>query len=252
MDAEGTGFEPVLPFQENGFRNRRFEPLSQPSAPIGIRDWPVQPLWHPTFQIIPTRLQHVILYIIHIMNWPVLTIFIIFGLSRFLFLAKFPHFYDSPEYLRLSQEKNLATALQKSHESIHPVYLFLIQTSQKFFHSISFISAFFGLLGLIYFYYLVKRLFGKKTAFLSLIPLIFFPHFWLIQTNIMHESVDHFLLIVSLLFFDIFLENKKLVNLVFSLLFFLVAVVNFVGNLIWLPIFFGLFIFRRNKKYDFN
>lgn len=29
--AEGTGFEPVPPLRENGFRNRRFGPLSQPS-----------------------------------------------------------------------------------------------------------------------------------------------------------------------------------------------------------------------------
>ena len=29
--AEGTGFEPVPPLRENGFRDRRFEPLSQPS-----------------------------------------------------------------------------------------------------------------------------------------------------------------------------------------------------------------------------
>ena len=29
--AEDTGFEPVPPLRENGFRNRRFGPLSQPS-----------------------------------------------------------------------------------------------------------------------------------------------------------------------------------------------------------------------------
>jgi len=201
------------------------------------------------------------------MSWPVLAVFIIFGLSRFLFLAKFPHFYDSPEYLRLSQEKNFLTALQKSHESIHPIYLFLVQTSQRLFNftcpersrrvdfitPISFVSAFFGILTFICFYFLVKRLFNKKIAFMSLLPLIFFPHLWLIQTNIMHEAVDHFFLVASILFFDIFLANKKLISFFISLFFVFLAFINFPGNLIWTPIFIGLYFFRKTKRsYDSN
>ena len=185
------------------------------------------------------------------------TIVFIFLITRFLFLSDFPHFFDSPEYLKLSQEASLSSALQKSHESIHPIYLFLIQTTHKLFNFInftnfitplSFLSAFFGLLTFICFYFLVKRLFNQKTARLSLIPLIFFPHLWLIQTNILHEAVDHFFMIASLLFFDIFLTNKKILYTGFSLLFLLLALVNFPGNLIWLPIYSGIFIFRKYKK----
>lgn len=194
------------------------------------------------------------------MSWQLVVVFLLFLISRFLFLTKFPHFYDSPEYLRLSQENSLSSALTKSHESIHPIYIFFIQISSRLYNfmnfkdfitPVSFVSAFFGFLTLICFYFLIKRLFNKQTAFLSLIPLTFFPHLWLIQTNIMHESVDHFLLIVSLLFFDIFLTNKKLINIFISFLFLLLAFVNFSGNLIWAPIFIGLYIFRKNK-YDFN
>lgn len=44
--AEGTGFEPVPPLRENGFRDRRFKPLSQPSALVrGSRLYP-EPLRH--------------------------------------------------------------------------------------------------------------------------------------------------------------------------------------------------------------
>jgi len=181
----------------------------------------------------------------------------IFLITRFFFLANFPHFYDSPEYLKLAQEKNLTLALSKSHESIHTIYLFLIQHSQRLYNlmnfknfvtPISFVSAFFGTFSLVCFYLLVKRLFNKKIAFLSLIPLTFFPHLWLIQTNVMHESVDHFLLITSLLFFDIFLTNKKLINITVSLLFLILAFINFLGNLIWTPVFIGLFIFRKYGK----
>ena len=185
------------------------------------------------------------------------TIIAIFLITRFFFLASFPHFYDSPEYLKLSQEKNLTLALSKSHESIHPIYISLIQLSQRFFDFInftdlitpvSFISAFFGLLSFILFYLLIRRLFNKRTALLSLIPLTFFPHLWLIQTNIMHESVDHFLLITSLLFFDIFLTSKKLFNFLITFSFLLFAFVNFSGNLIWTPVFFGLYIFKKYRK----
>ena len=185
------------------------------------------------------------------------TIIGIFFITRFFFQASFPHFYDSPEYLKLSQEKNFVLSLSKSHESLHPIYIFLIQLSQRLFDFIdftdfitpvSFVSAIFGLLTFICFYLLVKRLFNKKTAFLSLIPLTFFPHLWLIQTNIIHESVDHFLLIASLLFFDIFLTNKKLMNILASFLFLLLAFINFSGNLIWTPVFIGLYIFRKYKK----
>jgi len=185
------------------------------------------------------------------------TVIIIFLITRFFFLAGFPYFYDGPEYLRLSQEKNLTLALSKSHQSLHPIYILFTQLAQKLFKFINFtdsvtpvtfVSALFGTLAIICFYFLVKRLFGKKTAFLSLIPLTFFPHLWLIQTNIMHESMDHFLLLVSLLFFDIFLTNKKTISVLVSFLFLILSFINFSGNLIWTPIFFGLYIFRKYKK----
>jgi len=183
------------------------------------------------------------------MNLEIIVVIILFFLSRFLFLATYPHFYDSPEYLKLAQENNLSIALQKSHESIHPIYLLLIQFANKFI-PISFVSAFFGLLTFIGFYLLIKQVFNKQTAILSLIPLIFFPHLWLIQTNIMHESVDHFFLIFALLFFDYFLVNKKLINIIVSFVFILFALINFSGNFIWMPVFLGLFVFRKYKKQD--
>lgn len=195
------------------------------------------------------------------MNRSLKSLFLLLLVSRFLFLANYPHFYDSPEYLRLAQEKNFITALHKSHASIHPVYLFLSQLTFRLYRLydfkdfttyLSFLSAFFGLVTIICFYYLTKRLFNKRIALLSLIPLIFFPHLWLIQTNIMHEPIDHFLLIVSLLFFDYFLTTKKPALILFSLLFLLVGVLNFVGNLIWLPVYFGVYIYRNNKDYGYR
>jgi 4-amino-4-deoxy-L-arabinose transferase-like glycosyltransferase len=162
-------------------------------------------------------------------------------------LSNFPHFYDGPEYISLSKENSLTLALSKSHEVAHPVYIFLIQVSQKLFHNISLVSALFGILGMISFYILTRRLFGKKIAFLSLAPITFFPHLYLIQTNIMHEAVDHFLLITSILFFDTFLVGRKFINIFISLVFLSLAFINFPGNLVWISLFPGLYVFRRKK-----
>jgi len=104
---------------------------------------------------------------------------VLFFITRFFFLAGFPHFYDGSEYLRLSLEKNYFLSLSHSHESIHPVYLFFSQIFQLFHFltpekNLSLISAIFGLIGVIVFYFLMKRLFNKNVAVLSLLPLIFF------------------------------------------------------------------------------
>ena len=99
---------------------------------------------------------------------------------------------------------------------------------------------------MLFFYLLVKRIFNQKIALLSLIPLIFFSHLWLIQTNILHESLDQALFLTALLFFDLFLMKKNWFW-IFSVFFLSLAITNFIGIIIWLPVFFGL-VFLRSKK----
>ena len=179
-----------------------------------------------------------------------LLLFLFFS-SRFFFLANYPYFFDSPEYLRLSLNQSFFQSLSLSHESVHPIFLFLTQLSQKIIPgnqawSLSLVSASAGLVSFVAFYLLVKRIFNQKTALLSLIPLIFFPHLWLIQTNILHESLDQALFLTALLFFDFFLMKKNWFW-IFSVFFLSLAITNFVGIIIWLPVFFGL-VFLRSKK----
>ena len=133
-------------------------------------------------------------------------IFGLFFISRFFFLANYPYFYDSPEYYRESLSNNFFISLSQSHESIHPLWLFLTQIFQKIVPQgnvweISLIAAIFGLVGFVSFYFLIKRNFSEKIAIFSSIPLIFFPHLWLIQTNVLHESLDLGIFLLSLLFF---------------------------------------------------
>ncbi len=177
----------------------------------------------------------------------------LFFVSRFFFLAKYSFFYDSPEYFRESQSLSFLASLQNSHESVHPLWLFLTQLFQKIFPGnnvweVSLISAIFGLLSFIAFYLLIKNIFNQKTAFLTSIPLIFFPHLWLIQTNVLHESLDSSLFILALLFFNYFLNNKKKYFwIILTVLFLGLAIFDFVGILLWTPVFIGL-VFLKSKK----
>ncbi len=179
--------------------------------------------------------------------WLILILFIV---SRFLFLAKFPFFYDSPEYLKHAQAGNYLKTLATVHIPAHPIYLFLIQKFHQWFGflsvglSTSLVSAIFGLVGFVSFYLLARRLFNNKIALLSLVPLIFFPHLWLIQTNILHETVEQGLFLLGLLSFDIYLEKKKIGWLLASIFFFSLSIINFLGIILWYPIIFGLTYFR--------
>ena len=181
-----------------------------------------------------------------------LTLFL-FVASRFFFLANYPHFYDSPEYLRESLSRNFFISLSSSHEVVHPVWLFLTQifqriNSQPTSWELSLISAIFGLISMVAFYLLVKRLFNEKTAIFSSIPLIFFPHLWLIQTNILHESLDLGLFLLGLLFFDFFLKKRKLYWWGLTVLFLSLAILDFVGIFLWSVAFLGLAILRSKKN----
>jgi hypothetical protein len=103
------------------------------------------------------------------------------------------------------------------------------------------------LIGFVSFYFLIKRNFGEKTAIFSSIPLIFFPHLWLLQTNVLHESLDFALFLLGLLFFDFFLIKKKFSWFLSSTFFLSLAIFDFVGILLWSPVFIGLTILRSKK-----
>jgi len=96
--------------------------------------------------------------------------------------------------------------------------------------------------------YIIKRLFSKKIALLSLFPLILFPHIWLIQTNVLHESLDSSLFLFGLLFFASFLEKKRAIFLFFTITFLSLAIFDFLGILIWSPIFIALAVLKTKKK----
>ncbi|MFH1289174.1 MAG: glycosyltransferase family 39 protein [Patescibacteria group bacterium] len=181
----------------------------------------------------------------------------LFLASRLFFLANYPHFFDSPEYLRLSLETDFFKSLSYSHESIHPVYLFLTQLFRIFFSflnlkfqiwQISLTSAVFSILGIASFYLLIRKLFNERVAVFSILPLILFPHLWLIQTNILHESVEQGFFLFGLFVFSLFLEKGKLFFWVLASLSWGLAVFNFIGIILWFPWVFGIFLLFPDKR----
>ncbi|MBU3956671.1 glycosyltransferase family 39 protein [Patescibacteria group bacterium] len=183
-------------------------------------------------------------------------IFSLLLISRLFFLAHYPYFYDSPEYYRESLSSNFGQSIVASHEAVHPLYLFLTQIFQKVSLSltgqpqvwvISLISALFGILGILAWYFLVKRLFNDKIAIFSLIPLIFFPYLWLIQTNILHETVEQGLFLLGLLFLDLSLGKRKIYWVILVVISWALAIFNFPGILVWFPAAIGLILYRSKR-----
>lgn len=184
--------------------------------------------------------------------WVLLLLFIF---SRLFFLADFPHFFDSPEYLRLAQASGFTAALTQAHASVHPVYLFLSQIFQGILplsavRSLSFLSFIFGLLGFIAFYHWTLLTMGRKIALFASIPVILFPHTFLIHTQVMHESLDHGLFLLGLMFFALFLKRRTFSFSALAVLFLSLSIFDYVGMVLWLPVVIAtpLLISSINKK----
>lgn len=166
-----------------------------------------------------------------------------FLLTRFYWLAKFPHFYDSPEYVRLAQTQGFFDALRTSHESLHPIYLYLIQEFYAVFgtvQSISGVSAIFGLLSVAGFAWLLYELGFNEKIKHSLLLLLVFPATWLIHTNVMHESVGHAFLLTGVASIFRWFNTKKLIWALVATLVLAAAYLNYVGLILWFPVIVAL------------
>ncbi len=181
---------------------------------------------------------------------------VLFLVTRLCLLADYPHFFDSPEYFRESQAIDFFTSIASSHEAVHPVYLLVIQTLQRAYYlltgsmsiiPVSLTSALFGGLGIGMFYLLIKRLFDSKTALFASIPLLFFPHSWLLHTNVMHELVEQSLFITGLVTFDVFLTTRRWQWWFLCICVWSLAILNFLGILLWFPVVLGV-VFLRSQK----
>ncbi|NTU47177.1 hypothetical protein HGA88_06130 [Candidatus Roizmanbacteria bacterium] len=178
-------------------------------------------------------------------------LFFAYFVSRLTFISNYPYFYDSPEYLRLAQAPQFSQVLSESHENLHPLYLFFIHI---FYHilpipaAISFVSVLFGALGIASFYLLVKLLFGNKIAFWASLPLLFFPHIFLLQTNILHDGVDQSLFLAALTSWVYYMRTTRVYFIVLTFVFCTLSLYDYIGIAIWLPLVFVCTIWLSGKK----
>ncbi len=179
---------------------------------------------------------------------PEVIVIAVLVLSRLLYLASYPHFYDSVEYLREAASADYWASLGRSHESVHPVYLWLVQLTHRLQLPPSLASALAGIIGVLVFYVLVKEMFGRRSAHLSILPLVLFPHLWLLHTHIMHEAVDHAFFLTGLLFFCLFLKTNRVAPLLAAVLNLSLALFNFTGMLVWFPAVFGVAILSPGNQ----
>lgn len=95
-------------------------------------------------------------------------------------------FLDSREYVDLARS-SWPVALTSGHRPIHPAYVAVLKLIPL---PAGLVSALAGIGTVIVFYFLVKELWDKKIATRAAILLALFPGVWIVQENVIVESVS--------------------------------------------------------------
>jgi len=106
-----------------------------------------------------------------------------------------------------------------------------------------------AILGVIFFYLLIKEIFNKKTAWISAILLLILPSYWYFSTRtMMHNILFIDLLIISLYFIVLAIQKNKTFIYLLSVLFLSLALIVRSSEIVWTSlIFLSLFIIFRHK-----
>ncbi len=145
-------------------------------------------------------------------------------------------FYDIPEYLRIVTSHNIWQSMTMGHFPVHPVFMGILWIFIKFI-PVNTIAMFFGIASI----YVFSRISKKASLIYALLPAI-----WIINTNLMIESVLLFFYILSAYFL---LKQKKFW---FTLSVFLMVGVHLEG-VFWIPTIFliPLMVKEKVKYKDF-
>lgn len=139
-------------------------------------------------------------------------------------------FYDIPEYLSIVANHSFWQSLSLGHFPIHPIFLGIIWILIKFI-PVNAIAMFFGVISIFIFYKISKLVFKDVCHWLSVIIFAIFPAVWLINTNLMVESVTLTFYLAALYFF---LLQKRIRFVVF--LFLLIG--THLEAIVWVPTIF--------------
>src|SRR4030042_2041651 len=172
--------------------------------------------------------------------------FIIFAI---IFVAGFltsPHnvlFYDQPEYLRIVSTHSFWQVFSLGHFPIHPIFLGILWIITKFIPA-NLSALLFGAISVFLFYSIVKIIFKKGPSWLAVLLFAFFPGVWLINTNLMTQSLQ-----LTLYLFSIYFLLKYMSKSFFFVIFLMMGMD--IGSIIWIPtVFLVPVIFGKEIKFD--
>lgn len=139
-------------------------------------------------------------------------------------------FYDIPEYLKIVSSHGFFQSLVLGHFPIHPIFMAILWTLIKIM-PVNVIAVLFGIASI----YILSRISKKAALIYALFPLI-----WIINTNLMIESVLLFFYVLSIYFL---LRQRKI--------WFLITIFLMVGihleAIIWIPTIFLIPIILKKK-----
>lgn len=163
-------------------------------------------------------------------------------IGEFLTTSKVLLFYDQVEYLRIVSTHSFWQVFPLGHFPIHPIFLAIFWITSRLIEPNA-TALLFGIISGILMYKISKVVFKDKKYWLACFIFLIFPGVWLINTNLMTESM---LLAFYLVSIYAFLKRK-------SLLFFL-AVFAMLGvhidAIYWIPTIFLLpFIFKKEVNF---
>lgn len=148
-----------------------------------------------------------------------------------------PLFYDIPEYLSIVSNHSFWQVFLLGHFPIHPIFLGILWILIRIF-PVNVIAMLFGSLS-IFLLYKISRLIFKGNTIIPSIIFALFPGVWLINTNLMVESVSLTFFLLSTYFFLL----KKPLGFIVAL--FLMIGVH-LEAIFWIPAIFLLpFIFQK-------
>lgn len=189
----------------------------------------------------------------------ILEIFVLLAIiaSRFFMFSNSRDFFDSSEYLWRLKIPELSRVVTSGHPPFHPMYVGLASIFYKIGITIHdgitagiIPSALLGCVSLVFIYLLVKELFGRKTALLSLIIYSALPFVWVSQITILVDPTMHGFYFASLYVFVLSLKNKGVKALSLAgLSGILLGAAAFTHTSIafWITAYFGIWLIKMKR-----
>lgn len=169
-------------------------------------------------------------------------IFVILLIFGYLTTPNTVLFYDLPEYLKIVSTHSFWQVFTLGHFPIHPVFLGILWIAIKFIPA-NYLALLLGTISVFVFYKIAKVIFKKGSFWLSVLIFSLFPGVWLINTNLLVESLQLTLYLLTIYF--LLRKAKKL---------FFVAVILLLGthieSIVWIPTVFILpVIFSKELRF---